>query len=840
MAADLVLLSPLDGWASSLAEVPDPVFAEAMLGDGVAIDPTTGVLRAPCDAVVFNLHAARHALSLRTAAGLEILLHLGLETVALKGEGFEAQVVEGQSVRAGDPLIAFDLDRLARGAVSLISPMVITEAAGFTIAERHVDRLVSAGDPLLTLRAGQTAAAPAASSAGPRSTRAVVVPLAHGLHARPAARIAQRVATYQAEVTFAWAGREASARSPVALMALGLQQGDTAMLSAVGPDGDDALAAIATLIESGMGEAAAPTPAPASVFGGARQAPSAMTADGLLRGITAAPGLAIGVAVRLTEPELVIAEQGEGVAHERAALAAALDEVAAQIAQAVAGDADPTRRAILGAHAAFLADPTLSEEAERLIADGKSAGYAWKGAVGGFVDALKSLADRRMAERVDDLVDLERRVLSVLVGGGGPDPELPAGAILLARELLPSQLMAVPRGRLIGLCVGGGGPTSHVAILAAAMGIPALVAVGAGLDTVSEGATLILDADAGTLQASPDASALAAAQGRLAARTERREADRAAARDPARLADGTPVPVLANLGSVAEAEAATAAGAEGCGLLRTEFLFLERETAPDEDEQAERYQAILDALGGRPLVVRLLDIGGDKPVAYLPSLNEENPALGVRGVRLLLRRPQLLRAQLRAILRVAPRGRCSIMVPMVSRVSELRAVRAALDDARRELGAEGRIDLGVMIETPAAAMVADQLAREADFLSIGTNDLTQYALAMDRGHPELAAEVDGLDPAVLRLIRQTCQGGASQGLPTSVCGGLAGDPVAIPILIGLGVNKLSMAPAAIPEAKAMIRTLSASACRNLAEAALAETSADAVRALSDVFLNGGA
>ncbi|MDB5498962.1 MAG: ptsP, partial [Phenylobacterium sp.] len=314
----------------------------------------------------------------------------------------------------------------------------------------------------------------------------------------------------------------------------------------------------------------------------------------------------------------------------------------------------------------------------------------------------------------------------------------------------------------------------------------------------------------------------------------------AAARDPAKLADGTRVPVLANLGSLAEAEAAAAGGAEGSGLLRTEFLFLDRETAPDEDEQARQYQAIADALGGKPLVIRLLDIGGDKPVAYLPNTPEDNPALGVRGVRLLLRRPQLLRAQLRAILRVEPRGRCSIMVPMVSRLSELRAVRAALEEARRELGVEGRVDLGVMIETPAAAMTADQLAQEADFLSIGTNDLTQYALAMDRGHPELAGEVDGLDPAVLRLVRRTCEGGASQALPTSVCGGLAGDPAAIPILIGLGVGKLSMAPAAIPEAKALIRTLSAEACRRLAEAALAETSAEAVRALSDAFLNGGA
>jgi phosphocarrier protein FPr/phosphocarrier protein len=212
----------------------------------------------------------------------------------------------------------------------------------------------------------------------------------------------------------------------------------------------------------------------------------------------------------------------------------------------------------------------------------------------------------------------------------------------------------------------------------------------------------------------------------------------------------------------------------------------------------------------------------------------------VRGVRLLLRSPSLLRAQLRAILRVEAGGRCSIMVPMVARLAELSAIRAALDAARGDLKVSRRVDLGVMIETPAAAMIADQLAREADFLSIGTNDLTQYALATDRGHPELAAEVDGLDPAVLRLIQTTCAGGASQGLWTSVCGGLAGDPAAIPILIGLGVAKLSMTAAAIPEAKALIRSLSPDACRKLAEAALAAPSAEAVRALSDAFLHGGA
>ncbi len=238
--------------------------------------------------------------------------------------------------------------------------------------------------------------------------------------------------------------------------------------------------------------------------------------------------------------------------------------------------------------------------------------------------------------------------------------------------------------------------------------------------------------------------------------------------------------------------------------------------------------------------MRLLDVGGDKTAAYLPIAAEENPALGVRGVRVSLRRPHLLKTQLRAILRVAPVGQCKIMVPMVSRLSELRAVRAALDEARRELGVTARVDFGVMIETPAAAMIADQLAAECDFLSIGTNDLTQYALAMDRGNPELAAEVDALDPAVLRLIAKTAEGGRAHALSTSVCGGAAGDLVAIPILLGLGVDKLSMTAAAIPEAKALIRTLSGEACRKLAAQALAAPSAEAVRALAETFLNGGA
>jgi len=271
-------------------------------------------------------------------------------------------------------------------------------------------------------------------------------------------------------------------------------------------------------------------------------------------------------------------------------------------------------------------------------------------------------------------------------------------------------------------------------------------------------------------------------------------------------------------------------GAEGCGLLRSEFLFMERAAAPDEAEQFAAYQAIAQALEGRPLIVRTLDVGADKPVAYLPLPPQDNPALGVRGIRVGLAWPELLRTQLRAILRVQPAGQAQIMAPMIASLAELRAVRALLVELAADLGVPVP-RLGVMVETPAAAVTADLLAAEADFLSIGTNDLAQYTLAMDRTSPQLAAQVDALHPAVLRLVREAAAGAARRGRPVAVCGGLASDLAAAPILIGLGVTELSAAPAAIPELKAAIRDLTLGQCRDLAERALLQTSAAEVRAL---------
>jgi phosphoenolpyruvate-protein phosphotransferase len=330
----------------------------------------------------------------------------------------------------------------------------------------------------------------------------------------------------------------------------------------------------------------------------------------------------------------------------------------------------------------------------------------------------------------------------------------------------------------------------------------------------------------------PVSSVVDHASREIAARRQTHHAAQALAHLPCHTKDGVRIEINANLGSHNDAIVAVAAGAEGCGLLRTEFLFLDREAPPGETEQAEAYRAIAKTLEGKPLTIRTLDIGGDKPAPYLRFPAEENPALGLRGVRVSLWRPDLLAVQLRAILLAVPASQCRIMVPMIASLAELRQVRQALNQARAELGITSSVSLGVMVETPAAAITADLLAAEADFLSIGTNDLTQYCLAMDRGNAGLAADFDALHPAVLRLIAATIDGAARHGRPVSVCGGLASDLVAAPILIGLGVRGLSAAAAQIPAFKARIHDLTLDQCRLLAEKALAASSAAEVRALA--------
>ena len=822
-----MLLAPLKGWIASLDEVPDPVFAERMLGDGVAIDPTGSILHAPCDAEVVSVAPTAHAVTLRADNGAQILLHIGLETVALDGEGFTARVRAGQRVKTGDDLIAFDLDLVARRAKSLLSPILILNPEAFTIAWRGSDGPANVGDPLMTLRSTAAGGAKAPED-GAEHRCDLVLGLPHGLHARPAGRVAAMMKPFTAEVSVTIRGRVADATSPIALMSLGAIAGDALEIVCQGEDAAEALETLAAFLVSDGGEVEAITRASQN---GLAEHPTG-DADRVLRGVSAAPGYAIGRATRFKRAEIRIVVTGAGVAAEGSALAAALDTVRREIKPLVS---DAAGADIMAAHLALLDDSVLHAAARVSIEAGKSAGYAWATALDEQIAVFRSMGDARLNDRADDLIDLKRQVLRALGGEAETFGEFPNDTILLSDDLLPSELMALG-GRIHGLCTASGGATAHVAIIAAAMAIPMVVAAGPAVLEIEEGTPLILDADAGTLRVDPNTEEIAAARTFAAARAACHARDLAAASAPCRMADGVRIEVFANLAGVGEAASAIAQGAEGCGLLRSEFLFMDRAEPPDEEEQWAAYQTIADVMEGRPLIVRTLDIGGDKPVAYLELPKEDNPALGLRGVRTSLWRPELLRTQLRAILRVTPVGACKIMIPMVSALQELCAVRAMMIEEKRALGVTSPIELGVMIETPAAALTAGALAEVADFFSIGANDLTQYALAMDRANPMMAATADALHPAVLRLIALACEGARTKGRPVGVCGALASDPSAAALLIGLGVTELSATPSAIAGLKATIRPLTTAHCRRLAQAVLSQTSAADVRAI----LNGAA
>jgi phosphocarrier protein FPr/phosphocarrier protein len=812
----------MQGWVAPLDEVPDPVFSDRMLGDGVAIDPTDSAMHAPCDGVVAS--AAAHAVTIRTSEGAEILIHVGLETVALGGRGLVPHVREGEAVRAGDLLISFDLDFIATHAKSLISPVILINGDAFEITRTNLNREAARGDFLMEIRR-RNGALTAESLSQKRVQREASVGFAHGLHARPAALIANAAKGFRASLSISFGGRAANAKSVTALMSLGVRQGDRVIVSAEGEDADAAAERVSDLLRTAAGEPATPRPA-------AHVEPVLIpaTSPNEIRGICASPGVAVGPIHHLRTAEMEVDEAGKGISAETEALTRAVVAVRSRLA----GSAEKGSRAqrdILHAHIALIEDTELRRTALVQIEAGKSAGYAWRAALRETISALEQLDDHLMRERAKDILDLERQVLAALSPDATAAQDVPAGSLLIAENVLPSQLVALG-AKLVGICTASGGPMSHVAIIATGMGIPALVGAGEAVLASVEGSMAILNADAGVLLLNPEEHARADARARIESHRKLRQASLARAHEDCRTADGVRIAVFANLQSgAAEATAAIEQGAEGCGLLRTEFLFLGRDTAPDEDEQARCYQAIAEALAEAPLVVRTLDIGGDKPAPFLDLPAEANPAMGLRGVRVSLAWPEYLRAQLRAILRVQPAGQCRILIPMVASVSELLAVRAMIDAVRGELGHHEAIQVGVMIETPAAAITADLLAAHADFLSIGTNDLTQYALAMDRENPQLAGDIDALHPAVLRLIAATAQGARTHGRQVAVCGGLAADAAAAAILIGLGVTELSAPPSAIPDLKAAVRVLSLGPCEALAARALECGSAAEVRSL---------
>ncbi|MCY0389049.1 phosphoenolpyruvate--protein phosphotransferase [Robbsia sp. Bb-Pol-6] len=665
-----------------------------------------------------------------------------------------------------------------------------------------------------------------------------------GLHARPASAWVATAKRQPAELRVRVGTAVADPTSLIGLLQLGAVAGATLVISARGERAADALAALRRTIEMLAVEeheraAAARARQPQSTTPLWQPLDAALTIAGLGVG----PGMTLGRVRVLRSHAAEIADTPGDLLDDTHRLDAAL---AATDADLVALARSTTQRfgaaegEIFEAQRGLVRHAEALDEVARALLDGHGLGWAWHRAMARQAGALASAADPLLAGRAADVRDVARRVsMHIDRLGGGADAaqsampvtgDAPEATILLAEDLTPSDTAALDPATTLGFCTVAGGPTSHTAILARTLGVPAAVACGPRLLTVADGAFAVLDGTSGRLHLDVSAADLARARAQIAEldRARRRAQDDRAL--PARTQDGLTFEIGVNVTRPEQVRGALDQGADGVGLMRTEFLFLERQTAPDEDEQYATYRALVEASNGRHLIIRTLDIGGDKQVPYLNLPHETNPFLGVRGLRLCLRRPDLFIPQLRALYRAAMHGPLWIMFPMVSTLDEAHRAVALAETVRAELDAP-RVPLGIMVETPSAAVLADLFAEVVDFFSIGTNDLTQYTLAIDREHPEIAAQADSLHPAVLRLIRQTVDGARRHAKWVGVCGGLAGDPLGASILAGLGVDELSMSAGDIGAVKARLRASHGDALRALADRALACADVAAVRAL---------
>jgi len=683
---------------------------------------------------------------------------------------------------------------------------------------------------------------------------------AHGLHARPAARFVQLASSYDAQIQVKNLSKEkgpVSARSLNALATLAAVRGDELGITGSGPQAREALQALVALVRDHFGEVqeAEPVQPAAKPEVGVQREPLAAVEGGMKAGpgsastvMPVADGVAVGPLFKMKAelppvPEYV----PEDLQAEWQRLQQAVEETSREIEkqrQGVAQNVGEAQAEIFTAHQLILQDPELLARARSLILEQRNnAARAWNTAVCEVADTYRGIEDEYLQQRATDVLDVGSQVLRILAGETPVGKiELPGPVILFARELTPTDTARLEMDKVLGVMTVAGGSTSHSAILARAMGIPAVAGVDAAIETLPDGTLVGMDGFEGRVWIEPSADVAEKLQEQRSSWLAQRQRLLEARLQPAVTRDGQHIEAAANVGKQEDAELAMQNGAEAVGLLRTEFLFLTRATPPDEEEQYQAIRAIVETMQGRPVVVRTLDVGGDKALPYIDLPQEANPFLGVRAIRLSLRRPDLFKPQLRAILRAGAAGVVRIMFPLISSLEELEKALELLEAAHQELEQEGiphqwPVETGIMVEVPSAAILAPVFARRVDFFSIGTNDLTQYTLAAERGNPSLPELADPLHPAVLHLIRQVVLAAHQHGKWVGVCGEMAGDPAAIPVLVGLGVDELSANPVAVPQMKAIVRSLELEQAEMLVEDLLRRESAAAAREQARRFLN---
>jgi len=720
--------------------------------------------------------------------------------------------------------------------------MVYQEAVGALLPKR--EQLKGSLTPL----AEETAPEPGQPSAGQDGLEAILtVHSLHGLHARPAAKFVQTAASFDAEVkvkNLATNKGPVSAKSLNAIATLGVLKDHQIQVFAAGRQREEVVEALTELVEENFGEPLVEEQPPAK----AEPKPQPFLKDERAQVfVPISEGVAIGPIAQFVKKPLTIPDhkvENPDVAWKW--FESALEKVKQAIAQRrrdlaqKVGEADAS---ILDAHLLILQDPDLLSKTRELIyQDHNNAAAAWKRCIEELVENYRALPDKYMQQRAMDVQGIGDEVLFELVG---ETPEISIQSdepvILFAEDITPTVTSQLDLDQVLGLVTVGGGPTSHSAILARALGIPALSGADPGLGNIAKGTCVVVNGFTGQFWVDPPEDVLEESATRRQEWLEKRADLLKNSAAPAVMLDGRKVEVAANIGNVADARAAVKNGAEGVGLLRTEFLYLSRETAPTEEEQLELLQQIGGVMADLPVIVRTLDVGGDKNLPYIQLPQEANPFLGVRALRLSLREPELFRTQLRAILRAGKDTYYRIMFPMVASPEEFVQAKEQLALAHKSLLEEGLehrwpIETGIMVEIPSAAILSGIFSSQVDFFSIGTNDLTQYTLAAERGNPELARLADALHPAVLNLVHTVAEQAHQHGKWVGVCGELAGDLTAIPVLVGIGVDELSMNPVAVPAAKSLIRKLDTKMLMPLAESVLAAENVEDVRRLARDFL----
>lgn len=743
-----------------------------------------------------------------------------------------APLVEG-AISAGVQIsLESDLDTVYREAQQSLRP--------------KIDQLVSSDEELENLESAR-------ESFEQEIILAIDTP--HGLHARPAARFIQTAAQFNAEIQVSKWQKEGSS-APVAatslsnLMTLGIVRGDHIVIQARGNETSQALEALRRLVEAHFGENIEGSE---NLIGDIGRSNVSKLSEGPGQDTSIIPlseGIAIGPVFHYQAvPVHVSDHQGKDPEREWQNLQDALHiaqksiEERQQTTQTLLGN---SQAAIFEAHLFILTDQALLDKARNYIFEHHfNAAFAWDKGIHELVESYQAIPDPYLQQRANDVLDVGNQVLALLAGDAlEVAPILPEPGILITQELTPTLVAQLEPTQVLGLITMNGGPTDHSAILARALGIPTILVPSlfqqSRQSPLEEETLLAIDAFAGNLWIQPSQEILDHLQQRRIEWQAKRKQLIAVSHQAATTSDGETIAIAANAGSELDAEIAVRNGAEGIGVLRTEFLYLTRTTAPTESEQLEMLVQIGNILQGQPVYVRTLDIGGDKALPYLDLPQETNPFLGVRSIRLSLRSPEIFLTQLRAILRAGAQNDIRVMFPMVSTVEEIIDILNHLNDAHQTLEQKQMphrwpIETAMMIETPSAALLTAAFAKYIDYFSVGTNDLTQYTLAAERGNSALADYADGLHPAVLYLIKHVVKAAHHQNKYVGVCGELAGDPLAVPILLGLGVDELSLNPASIPQVKALIRQLDMKAARNLAAKALQTDSAKTVRSLAEEF-----